>query len=420
MLRPMGAAAILVAITLCGCSTAPPSPSPTAAGLPTPGASISTPAPSASPLDPATVYAAIRTQVEAIRGLRPTADVAPVLIDETQLRANLTAAFDRDNPPSAVEATQRTLIALGLLPAGASLRSLVLDLEAGQVAGYYSSHDRELFVVSRAGAIGPTERATYAHEFTHQLQDQHFHLDALGLQATDQGDRSLARLGLIEGDAVSVQTTWMTQQLTPADLVQILADASDPTAAAALAHAPAFLRETTLFPYQDGLSFVLGLTAAGGYPAVDAAFAGPPDSTEQVLHPAKYAAHEKPIAVAIMAGLATRLGAGWHAAAQDTLGELQLRIWLEQGGVATAQAATAAAGWGGDRLELLEGPSGADVVVVETAWDSPADADQFSTAAGAAIAGLGLHGTVVHAAGSSRVSLVVGAAGASLAADLPG
>jgi hypothetical protein len=412
MPRPIAAA--LLVILLCGCSTTPPSP-PTS---PTQAVPTSSPGPSASPVDPATVYAAIEAQVEAIRGLRPTAGVTPAIIDETQLRANLTAAFDRDNPPSVVATNERTLIALGLLPAGASLRSLVLDLESGQVAGYYSSHDKELFVVSRAGGIGPTQRSTVAHEFTHELQDQHFNLDGLGFQAPDQGDRSLARLALVEGDAVSVQTTWMTSELTPADLVQILVDASDPVATAALNRAPAILRETTLFPYQAGLTFVMGLIAGGGYTAVDAAFADPPDSTEQILHPEKYTAREKPISISPSATLASRLGSGWHAAAQDTLGELNLRIWLGQGGVATANAA--AAGWGGDRLVLLEGPAGQDVVVVETAWDSTADATEFAAAAGTAMTDLGLHGTVVHTAGSTRVSFVVGAAGAPLAPVLPG
>ena len=63
---------------------------------------------------------------------------------------------------------------------------------------------------------------------------------------------------------------------------------------------------------------------------------------------------------------------------QDTLGELQLGILLKEGG--TAAPADAAAGWGGDRVALLEGPDGKVAVVLDTAWDTTADADQFATA----------------------------------------
>ncbi len=416
--RSIAAAALLIA-GLIGCSLATSSPSPTA---PSPTATVEPSTaigPSASAADPATVYAAIRAQVETIRGLIPTNDIAPILIGATQLKQNLQADFDNQNPPAAIEIGQRTLIALGFLPKGASLRSLVLALQAGQVAGYYSPTEKQLFVVSRSGAIGATQRSTYAHEFTHELQDQHFDLKSLDLQAPDQGDRSLARLAMVEGDAVSVQYSWMQQSFGPADLAQLIADASDPAAVAALNNAPPYLRDTALFPYQAGLAFVQGLLQTGGYAAVNAAFARPPDSTEQIIHPDKYAAGEKPIAVALPTDLASRIGAGWTAAGQDTLGELVIRLWLSEAGIAPNLASDAAAGWGGDRAVLLEGPTG-DAVAIETAWDTAADADAFAAAAQTALTARALSGTVIHVAGSARVSLAIGTDAATLAKLLPG
>ena len=47
----------------------------------------------------------------------------------------------------------------------------------------------------------------------------------------------------------------------------------------------------------------------------------------------------------------------------------------------SADATAAAAGWGGDRIALLDGPGGAWGVVLRSAWDSPADAAQFEAAA---------------------------------------
>ena len=399
--------ALTTALLLSACSGPNPTLSPTSAA---PTASA-TSAPSATIAPPtAAVYAAIRSAVEAIRGLQPTAAVDPVTIDEAQLVANFTAEFDRTRTAQQVKDAEDLLIALGLLPKGSSLRALTLDFQAGQVAGYYDPEKNELFVVSRSGGVGPAKESTYAHEFTHQLQDQHVDLAGLGTDAVDQTDRALARLALIEGDASSVQTAWMAANLTPKELGEVLAAALDPAAVEALQRAPAYLRDTSLFPYQDGLAFVHRLTVTGGYPAVDAAFADPPNSTEQVLHPDRYLKRDPPIEVVLPANLATSVGAGWTEAAQDTLGELILRIWLRQGGVPSVDARVATAGWGGDRLALLRGPDDALALELLTAWDTPADAAEFLAAANLAVANLGLN-ALVRGAGSG-VSILVGDAGA--------
>jgi hypothetical protein len=375
--RSRGAVAVL-ALVLAACGpTASPSPSPSPSLRPTPSPVGS--------VDPAAVYGAIAGQVEQIRGLRPKADVTPVLLDEATLRQDLAAEFDHDNPPAAVQASQAILTTLGLLEPGTSLRDANLDLLSGQAIGFYSPDRDALFLVSRSGGIGPTQRATYAHEFTHQLQDQNFDLARLHLDAPDQGDRSLARLALVEGDAVATQAAWMQANLTPQDLGQVLADAADPVASAALARAPAVLRASLLFPYTDGYAFVTGLLATGGFAAVDAAFGRPPDSTEQVLHPDKYRAAEPPDPVTLPKTLAATLGRGWAVTAQDTLGELMLRTWLTESGVSGTTAATAAAGWGGDRLALLVGSHGELAMAIMTRWDSLADADEFAHAAASAV-----------------------------------
>jgi hypothetical protein len=409
---------IALAVLLGGCQTvaptAAPTLAPTVATTPQPPASRvpATIDPSARPA--AEVFADIRAAVEQIRGLQPTSDVAPVTIDETQLRKNLETEFDATYTAQQLKDTEDLLHALGLIPVGSSLRTLTLDLEGGQVAGYYSPERNELFVVNRTGRVGPVDEATYAHEFTHQLQDQHVDLDALGIDVADQSDRSLGRLALVEGDATSVQSTWMTANLTPTEMGELLAAALDPAAVAALNNAPAYLRETATFPYQDGLAFVGRLLANGGYKAVDAAFADPPDSTEQILHPEKYLTREVPAKVEITHAVVESVGGGWTQGVEDTLGELILRIWLTNGGVPVPQARAAAAGWGGDRLVLLRHDGGSVAVALHTEWDTAADADEFATAATAAAGSLSGTARVVHEAGSKTVWVAIGDAAVTL------
>jgi hypothetical protein len=144
-----------------------------------------------------------------------------------------------------------------------------------------------------------------------------------------------------------------------------------------------------MFPYLQGLTFVNQLWAQGGWDAVDGAYGRLPDSTEQVLHPEKYEAGEKPVEVDLDgAALAAAMGDGWSGTPEDTLGEFQLSVWLRENGVKALDASRAAAGWGGDRLAYLRGPDGAYGLALATAWDSADDTDEFVEAAEAAVGSL--------------------------------
>ena len=321
--RPGRSAARLGAIVLAGilvaaCGTSSVSPSATVPATSSPDASDGTstvsPVPSAlaTPTpDPATVYADIEAQVQELRGLTAKRPVDPKLLDETTLKTNIEKSFLTSNPPEVLAANQRIYELMGLVPKGTDLKALYLKLLASQVAGYYDDKTKELYVVSRSGGLGPTERVTFAHEFDHALQDQAFGLTNLDLDAVGQGDRSLAALAVPEGDATLLMTLWMQGHLGPADLIQLLKDSSDPAQQQILDQMPPLLRESLTFPYTAGLQFVSNARAAGGWAAVDALYAKPPASTEQVLHPEKYAAGEAPIKVAFPADLAKRLGTGW-------------------------------------------------------------------------------------------------------------
>src|SRR4029453_9039671 len=138
-------------------------------------------------------------------------------------------------------------------------------------------------------------------------------------------------------------------------------------------------------------------------------FTNPPASTEQVLHPEKYAAHEAPVDVTLPSDLAAKMGAGWSKGLEDTLGEFQLKVWLDQvaAGNGAPSPTEAAAGWGGDRVMLLDGPSGARAIALKTAWDTPADAQQFAQVAGPVVASIG-NGKISPGADGTTVTVLLG------------
>jgi hypothetical protein len=421
-LRPASTGTLVGALLLVAvaCSPVPPpSPSPAPSNPPSPSvAPSSQPSASPSPASSAEVdaiYGAIEAQVVEIRGLEPKREVTRRFIDETELRTMITALFDEESPPEYVAANERLLKALGLIPADANLRTLTLDLLSGGVGGFYRSSENTLYVLSKTGLPGVNERITFAHEYDHALQDQNTSVFSDQEGILDQTDRILARQATYEGDATLLMTLWAAANFDLSDIAEMLALSSDPEALALLDRMPPILRETLLFPYLTGLNFVQSAQLPGGWEAVDALYDRMPESTEQILHPEKYETNERPVAIDLPDDLASQLGTGWSVAMEDTFGEFQLGIWLGEAGLATAVADAAAAGWGGDRLAVVDGPNDTWGVIVETTWDSATDATEFVDAAQAAVDGLPHPGRISAPAGQ-RVTILIASDEATLLA----
>ena len=415
--RSGGLAALVIALLVAACGSQTPTPIPTASAnaSPTPAASPApsgSAAPGASPsgsaeagadCDPAqastgspapdtndpnaSLYAEIEAEVTQLRGITATKPVERGVFDKPGLCAYITSSFEKDNPAQLVNDTEALYKALALMPQDESLRDLYIELLTSQVAGLYDDETKKMYVVTSTGEIGPAEKITYAHEYTHALQDQQFTLrDVIG-DAKDQGDRALARSTLVEGDATLLMSLWAQQHMTPQELGEA-ASGADPASEAILARMPAILKDALLFPYTSGLTMTLGaFQQAGGYTGVDGLFANPPDTTEQVIHAEKLAAREPAVPVAFPDDFAASLGEGWTIALQDTLGEFQLRTLLSDA-AQSADANAAATGWGGDRVAWVTGPEGANAAVLDTRWDTDSDAAEFAAALGDYVAKL--------------------------------
>jgi len=397
-IAPLAIASLLV--LACGGSTPSPSPSLTPTAAPTP-----TPSPAGS-ADSGDAYAAINEQVRAIRGLEEKKPIEPTILSPDELSTVIRTTFDQDYPPAQVAADERLYHGLGLLPKDARLADVFVDLLESQVAGLYDPAGERLYVLSKEGGVGAVERVFYSHEYDHALQDQHFDLEAIQDGLEDQSDRLMARQSLVEGDAYVLMTYWLQQHLTPDEIREVITTSTDPEVQAALNRIPQIVQAQILFAATQGTQFVLTIQLAGGWPAVDGAFARPPESTEQVIHPEKYESNEAPVVVDLPVDLASRLGSGWSVGQENTLGEHQISIWL--GAPSVAAAADAAAGWGGDRISVLAGPDDAWAIAWHTVWDSTGDADEFEVTAETAVARAGGPGSVLPGEGGTTRWVVVG------------
>ena len=395
-MRPLALVAA-AALFAASCGNAAPSASPTAAPTTAPPTSSPTASAAATPLPSGAVDAlfdTIETQVVAVRGLPPT-NVKRQTIDAAALKTFNAKSFDEDNPPEYIAANERMYKALGLMPEDQSLRKTFLDLIDSQVAGFYRPTDKTLYVVSRTGSINGADKITFAHEYDHALQDANFAVFKDQKTLLDQTDQALARAAIYEGDATLLMAMWGGANLSAAEFADVQAAGSDPEALAILGRTPQILVESLLFPYTAGQAFVLPVQQSGSWTAVDALYDKMPASTEQILHPDKYRAGEKPVVVKLPATLAKNMGKGWSEAIQDTFGEFQLGVWLRESGTRAGDAATAAAGWGGDRLAVLKGPSDAWAVVLHSTWDTADDAAAFRQAAADAVTNGDHQGAVI-------------------------
>jgi hypothetical protein len=307
----------------------------------------------------------IARRVEALRGLRFTKLPEPVEVSAETARREGLEDLDRSYPAARRHADEAILRRLGLIDRGVDLRNVSASLYGeGGVAGYYDPRSKRLRIVTGA-ATGTRvlQEVTLAHELTHALEDQRF---GLSPEEGSNDDRALARLALIEGSATLVMERYLLRHFSAAEAFAGVLGSAFATGP----DLPPFLQAQLLFPYTGGMTFVQELVrrAGGRWTLVDLADrVRPPDSTEQVLHPGKYLRVEEPLPV----GLDVRLGAGWKRAAAGVWGE-----W------ATSELVgeQAAAGWGGDRYELWQGPAG-NVLAMRWRWDTPRDAREFAAAA---------------------------------------
>jgi hypothetical protein len=328
----------------------------------------------------------IQSQVIEERGLQPNNPVPVVLLSPDELRQNVTNDFLADYTDEEMADDVLELTTIGLIEPGFDMRSFYTELLSEQVAGYYDNDMGEMFVVKGQGFEGP-EHLTYAHEYTHVLQDQNYDIKN-GLKYNDDTcevdtERCAAIQALIEGDATLSEFSWFQNYASTQDQQQIIEYITS-LKSPVYDSAPAFLQDDFVFPYSQGFDFVQSFYDRGGWSAVDAVYQNPPVSTEQILHPELYPS-DAPIPVDLP-DLTSALGDGWREVTRNQMGEWYTYLILARAANADARlddttAQNAAAGWGGDEYLMLHNDSSnSSAFVMKSVWDTTNEAAEFASA----------------------------------------
>ena len=338
----------------------------------------------------AALVAATEEVLKETSEVRELPIMRPVM-SSTQSRGEIERAMikDLDEQTTAADlhASEVTLKKLGLAPADFHYRDLMVRVLTEQVAGYYEPKTRQFHLADWIDIDG--QKPIMAHELTHALQDQHFDLRRFEHWPKGDSDAELAAHALVEGDATLAMIMYVGRNPLRA-LTFLKSMGATGMATEELDKAPRALRETLLFPYQEGLSWTRALYKQGGWDDVSHAFTALPQSTEQVMHPEKYFAREAPVKVTLpdvtvllnkseapaVAGAPTSI-AGWKQIASDVNGEWGTYLLLDEFLKASVESHRAAAGWAGDRYAVYENKGGQVLYLSATVWDTENDAREF-------------------------------------------
>jgi hypothetical protein len=406
-----GLRAAAALVVTCGCAAR------SGAGAPT--ASVA--APAGAPPGPARATVAapswirdLETELATLRALPFKRDVPFGTQSRAAFRARVHDELAHDLPAARAGNMSRAYGAMGFIPVGFDLVKAMEDAFSTDVAAYYDPKQREFeFVGSTGTSRDAAQVGTVAiHELAHALQDQNF--DLLRFEGEEPAvelddDQRLARRCVVEGEATFLMMAhemgsgppaarrvgplavaglrMNLMMLAAADMIDLLSsmregmpaqslDEDERADLAAIERLPVFVTLPMIEPYFKGALFVSELWAAGGWPAVDAVYRAPPDSTEQVLHPVEKYLHRRdpPVRIRLPPEVTKAPLPGAALLVEDTAGELGWRVYFRTWKVARGDRA--AAGWGGDRLW---GWAIGDrtIAVAATTWDTEDDAREF-------------------------------------------
>jgi hypothetical protein len=317
-------------------------------------------------------------QMSEITGLKLITPLKKSLRSREEIRAYVIKQMNEEKNPAERYADARTAEAFGLLPKGFDMDTFMVNVLTEQVEGLYDPKAQEFYIADWSPPSD--QRMVMAHELTHALEDQHFHIEAWSRAARPNEDAELARDAVLEGSAMAAMVDYLMlgtgrslKDLPEFDPSMLLGELeSTPT----LKSAPPFLKDALIFPYISGLNFSAAVLKNSGWPALSGVFEKPPVSTQQILHPALYRSGKAPSAV-MLPSFEKMLGKEWTKLDENILGEFGWKEVLKQF-LDDDRAKALAAAWDGDGYATYEQKETKKLLLVTRLHvDSEEHADRF-------------------------------------------
>ena len=177
--------------------------------------------------------------------------------------------------------------------------------------------------------------------------------------------------------------------------------------AALTAGVPEALSEPLIFQYSAGAHFVGEAFHRGGWKAVNELYRNPPQSSQQIMHPAFYFDHPVLPANITISGY-QQVIPGWQKDYENCMGALMLQVILKRNLGPDAPEVQLADRWAGDRMVVLRKGNKLTILWVVFFRDDRS-AQRFAAAYGTALDRILGSGTAHHlATRPSTVMVVIG------------
>ncbi|MBI5397497.1 MAG: hypothetical protein HZA91_19535 [Verrucomicrobia bacterium] len=317
----------------------------------------------------------LEAEVEKVRGLKFLRPVEYATMQTKDLRGFLVKKLRQEYSAAELRDYGRSLAMIGLVPEDLDFEATMMEVLGEQVAALYDQDSGRLFTFSDSALTGNMGRMILAHEMTHALQDQHYEIKKWPIRRKDNDDLVAAHMAVLEGDATLAMTRIFVRTL---DWKTALADIGGALLqnVEKYERAPRYFRESLLFPYQEGMTFLAHLESHGGPAAVAEAFRKPPTSTSQILHPERFhPRREEPLPVEPAAEPSPK----WRLLTKNVVGEFGVTVLLREFGH-SSRAAAIAAGWRGDRYVTYDTGDGNAILWWRSVWSSGNAARKFADA----------------------------------------
>ncbi len=316
--------------------------------------------------------------VEQTVGLPFKAPPRYAVRSRAQVAGYLATKLSEELPPERLTAMHDVYRLLGQVPDSLDIRRLLTALYEEQVAGFFDPDSGMLFVYEGSDVKSAQFKFVLAHELVHALQYDYLPLDSIMHQRRDS-DRLAAAQAMLEGQATlaSMKMIAPGQDLMTDDALWETFREQLVSARGSMqvfSETPRVLQEGLIFPYLEGAAFARWYErnrADAGQPYG----AATPVSTEQVLHPQRYARRDMPVNA-----LLDTVGAA--PGETDVMGEMGIAILSADLAGDEVVSTTIPIGWAGDRYRLYQTPEGPALVWL-IAWDDQRAADRFLAGTGA-------------------------------------
>jgi hypothetical protein len=323
-----------------------------------------------------------------ITGWKIERRVPSEMLTKEKFRKFVDSKMNDHSSKKEIRAEEITLKMFGFVPQDYDLAKETVDLVSEQAAAFYDYNKKRLFILDSTSE-GMEQRVALAHELAHALADQHHPLGKYLHKGSPDDDAATARQAVMEG-----QATWLTwayvskrnggKAEVAQDLINELTKTlgSDSAEFPVFTKAPLYMRESLVFPYNEGLKFQDAVYRKLGRAGFDQVFSRAPASTQEILHPDAYFADKKPTEPdppPLESAIGKKSARDYRVLADGSLGEFDFSVLLRQY-VDEKEAAETASHWRGGSYRVYESKRDQHpILTFKSDWDSAESARKFCT-----------------------------------------